>query len=146
MALTNGWVDNYWSQYSYFSSPSEPSGLGELDFSNEQWTKQYVNGLATPTLESHGVQAFFKQYMESEGEHPVTESCLPNCQLEATREELRRDCDNPSELMRLVEDKVQIMEEGSTNGSSSEEEDSDAEQFNLGNYGRQKSSIEEPQN
>ena len=94
MALTNGGVDNYWSQDSYFSSPSEPSGLGELDFSNEQWTKQYVNGLATPTLESHGVQAFFKQYMESEGEHPVTESCLPNCQLEATREELRRDCDN----------------------------------------------------
>ena len=77
MALTNGWVNNYWSQDSYFSSPSEPSGLGELDFSNEQWTKQYVNGLATPTLESHGVQAFFKQYMESEGEHPVIEFYLP---------------------------------------------------------------------
>ena len=144
MALTNGGVDNYWSQDSYFSSPSEPSGLGELDFSNEQWMKWYVNDLTTPTLESYGAQSFFKQYMKSEAEHPVLESRLLNRQPEATREEPRRDCDNPSELMGLVEDEVQIMEEGSTNSSSSEGEDSDAEQFNLGNFGRQKSSIEEP--
>ena len=119
MALTNWWVNNYWSQDSYFSSPSEPSGLGELDFSNEQWKKRYVNDLTTPTLEGYGVQSFFKQYMKSEAECPVTESRQPNCQPEATREEPRRDCDDPSELMGLVEDEVQIMEEGSTNSSSS---------------------------
>lgn len=76
----------------------------------------------------------------------MTESCLANYQPEATREELRRDCDNPSELIRLVEDEVSIMEEGSTSGSSTEGKDSNAEYFNLGNYGRQKSSIEEPHN
>ena len=144
MALTDGWVNHYWSQESYVSSPSEPSGLGELDFSDEQWKKRYVNDLSTPTLESYEVQSFFKQYMKSEAEHPVTEPRLPNCQPEATREEPRRDCDDPSKLIGLVEDEVRIMEKSSTNSSSSEGEDSDAELVNLGNYGRQKSSIEEP--
>lgn len=100
----------------------------------------------------------------------MVESFLSNCQHEFVGEEPRSNLDSPSELMKLVEGEtdqtrpssskemdympgndsdlakveVQVMEEGSNSGSSLEEEEREVEKFDLRNYGRLKSSFEEP--